>query len=112
MPPTTAPPVMYLPPLWLHHVVALTAGVSANVWQHDPALEAAESVFTDPVPFEGDWSQELTAHALGPYIAGLVRGFGYVTETWCSDVLKQRFLPQEVSEDNLFLVSSFFFRHS
>ena len=88
--------VMYLPPLWLHHVVALTPGVSANVWQHDPELETAEGVFIDPVPFEEDWPQPVVAHALGPYIRGLVQGFDLEPGAWRDNILQQRFLPQQV----------------
>eukprot|EP00039_Didymoeca_costata_P004501 m.73655 g.73655 ORF g.73655 m.73655 type:complete len:502 (-) comp12429_c0_seq3:96-1601(-) len=42
--------VMYLPPLWFHHVQALSPSVSINVWTDTQQTEIAESLFSIPWP--------------------------------------------------------------
>lgn len=59
-------------------------------------LQSAEGVFGDPVPFEEDWPPPAVAHALGPYIAGVVTAFGSDPAPWAITLLSQRFKPQEV----------------
>lgn len=89
--------VLYLPPLWLHRVEALQPGIAVNVWSLDARLERAETIFGLPVPFDEDWSVAERAHALGPFISGLIRNFTDESpRKWLDSYLPQRFAPQEV----------------
>lgn len=43
--------VLYIPPLWFHHVESLTTSISVNVWTHSQQSVAMETIHVLDVPF-------------------------------------------------------------
>jgi hypothetical protein len=42
--------VLYVPPLWYHHVTALEASISVSVWTQNRAIEIAAKVGSLSLP--------------------------------------------------------------
>lgn len=52
---------MYLPPLWYHHVTALTMSMSVSVWSRYPEVQKMWELEKLPLPFSSRWSPERLA---------------------------------------------------
>lgn len=50
--------VLYVPPLWLHHVIALDVSISVSVWSKSVDTKAMWEVEKQPVPLKRVWSDE------------------------------------------------------
>eukprot|EP00053_Salpingoeca_punica_P009790 m.88140 g.88140 ORF g.88140 m.88140 type:complete len:406 (-) comp15167_c0_seq1:63-1280(-) len=67
--------VLYLPPLWFHHVTAVgsEASVSISVWSPYLAAEIAVKIAEKvPLPIRKSWSSALAVAALRTYLESLV----------------------------------------
>lgn len=48
--------LLYMPPLWFHHVESLSVSISVNVWTDSKQTEVMESVYSLPLPTGGpEW---------------------------------------------------------
>ena len=45
--------LLYMPPLWFHHVEAMSVSISVNVWTDSKQTEVMESVYSLPLPTSG-----------------------------------------------------------
>lgn len=47
--------VLYLPPLWFHHVSALTTSVSASIWSKYAETQLMYETVRSPLPLKASW---------------------------------------------------------
>lgn len=60
---------LYIPPMWFHRTSASGSHVlSVNIWAISPTHDAAEGIFTAPVPLEEEWPAPLKATMLARYV--------------------------------------------
>ncbi|PRP80005.1 hypothetical protein PROFUN_12292 [Planoprotostelium fungivorum] len=55
--------VLYLPPLWFHHVTALTTSMSVSIWSRYPEVQRMWELEKLPLPFQSHWSPRRLALA-------------------------------------------------
>lgn len=55
--------VLYLPPLWFHHVTALSISISVSVWTKFNETQFMHDTVRSPLPFKSSWPPEKTALA-------------------------------------------------
>jgi len=55
--------VLYLPPLWFHHVVALTHSMSVSVWTRYPETISMYGTVRSSLPFERSWNKTMLVTA-------------------------------------------------
>jgi len=67
--------VLYLPPMWFHHVEALNASISANVWSETEDLKNVDKIFYLPVPFSESWNKKQTYDGTKIYITMIVENY-------------------------------------
>ena len=65
--------VLYLPPLWLHHVTAEDASVSVNVWQDSRDSQLNELALQEPIPGDADGPRAPFLDALGSHLVRVAR---------------------------------------
>ncbi|EDQ87336.1 uncharacterized protein MONBRDRAFT_33410 [Monosiga brevicollis MX1] len=65
--------VLYIPPLWIHHVTSLEASISVSVWTQNPAIETAAQAFEQlPLPIKRAWSRDQQLAALRLSLQSLI----------------------------------------
>jgi len=47
--------VLYLPPLWFHHVTALSTSISVSVWTNFPETSKMHQIARSPLPLKKKW---------------------------------------------------------
>ncbi len=47
--------VLYLPPLWFHHVSALSPSISVSVWSPSTLTKRVHAIMEDKLPFRAKW---------------------------------------------------------
>lgn len=73
--------VLFIPPLWLHHVTSLTCSAGINVFSPSVEGTALNAMLSVPLPFEQQWTMEHTITALVSLLAEVVSRFG-TTWSW------------------------------
>jgi hypoxia-inducible factor 1-alpha inhibitor (HIF hydroxylase) len=66
--------VLYLPPMWFHHVTALDLSFSVSVWTFVNEVEEMWSVVRKPFPFRTRWSPRTLQYATRVFIEKIVDG--------------------------------------
>jgi len=93
--------VLYLPPFWFHHVEALDASMSVNVWSYTRDFSDAHGIFKLPVPFEDDWPERLKFTAVFAYIGNLAERCDVLdtsTDDYITAMVTARFLTLRPAE--------------
>jgi hypothetical protein len=64
--------VLYLPPMWFHHVSALELSMSVSVWSFVPDSRSMHGVMRKPLPFKKSWTSEQLVLASRQYLEQLI----------------------------------------
>jgi hypothetical protein len=64
--------VLYLPPLWFHHVSALTSSMSVSVWTRFPETQEMYKTVKVSLPIRAAWSPETRLMAARIYLLALI----------------------------------------
>lgn len=86
--------LLYMPPLWFHHVESLDVSISVNVWTDSQQTEVMEGIFSLPLPTERvDWTSDHTKRvATSVLIYSLLDSVCQWRE--CTSASRDRFLNQ------------------
>lgn len=63
--------VLYVPPLWFHHVQAITPSISVSVWSHANVTDLWTKASSVPLPIARQWPWEYKVAALRLYMESL-----------------------------------------
>jgi len=64
--------VLYLPPLWFHHVSALSLSMSVSVWTKFPETQTMYQTVRSVLPFQRDWPRSRMLFAGKIYLEMLI----------------------------------------
>eukprot|EP00002_Diphylleia_rotans_P007974 TRINITY_DN17633_c0_g1_i1.p1 TRINITY_DN17633_c0_g1~~TRINITY_DN17633_c0_g1_i1.p1 ORF type:complete len:506 (+),score=88.60 TRINITY_DN17633_c0_g1_i1:43-1560(+) len=64
--------VLYLPPYWFHHVVAIDNSMSVNVWCDSAEYTISSAIWQSPLPFEESWDTATRSQKVSAYILVLL----------------------------------------
>ena len=86
--------LLYMPPLWFHHVESLDVSISVNVWTDSQQTEVMEEIFSLPLPTERvEWSSDHTKRvATSLLIYSLLESVCQWRD--CASASRDRFLNQ------------------
>lgn len=91
--------VLYIPPMWFHHVTSLEESVSLSVWSPFAGSELYAKVLAEaPLPIKGSWEDEMKVAGLRLLVDSLVKS------------LKVDGLTMSPEQDSLGLEASAFIR--
>ena len=68
--------VLFVPPLWVHHVTSLTCSAGVNVFSASSEASAVDAMLRVPLPFESDWSLARTHASLHLFVATVLEMAG------------------------------------
>ena len=86
--------LLYMPPLWFHHVESMEVSISVNVWTDSQQTEVMERIFSLPLPIErAAWSSDHTKRvATSLLIYSVLENVCQRRD--CTSASKDRFLNQ------------------
>jgi hypothetical protein len=64
--------LLYIPPMWIHHVVSETDSVSVNIFTYSAEYDLYDAISKAPIPFEADWSIEHMQAASARYLKSII----------------------------------------
>jgi ribosomal protein L16 Arg81 hydroxylase len=64
--------VLYLPPMWFHHVTALTLSMSVSVWTSFEVTQNMYKTVRTILPFKSSWSKDKIALSGRLYLEALI----------------------------------------
>lgn len=65
--------VLFVPPLWGHHVTSLSRSTSISIWSHCPETRRVQNTFREtPLPFPADLSPPVLALAMRLHLGAMV----------------------------------------
>ncbi len=99
--------LLYIPPLWFHHVESMNLSISVNVWTDSTQTEIMETVFALPLPTESvEWTdRRARAVATAVLIYSMLESV--CQKQTCVSVYTDSFLEQpapEVTDKQLYFV--------
>lgn len=97
--------VLYIPPLWIHHVSALTDSVSVSIWSlYDATETAAKVAETVVLPVARTWPAELKTAALRLYLTDLIAAVQSLSakDFVRTEILETRYLHQPCVPDPIY----------
>jgi hypoxia-inducible factor 1-alpha inhibitor (HIF hydroxylase) len=85
--------VLYVPPLWLHHVTALDVSMSVSVWSKSSDTKAMWDVEKQPIPVKRVWSDEKKLLGARLYLEAVIDGVlgEGSAKSFVAGVLEQRY---------------------
>lgn len=97
--------VLYIPPFWFHHVVAVERSLSVNIWCDSDEYNVMEEALILPVPLEEGWEKAKILAGSLIFLRGLVGrvlfpnravsdpGLAVQVDAFFSSLYDQRFSP-------------------
>lgn len=82
--------VLYLPPFWMHRVVAVNDSISVSTWTPSPEQAAKDEALAAPLPFDDGWGGRRTVAALRAFLRAVADGAGADPR----ELVEQRYVPQ------------------
>eukprot|EP01114_Cavostelium_apophysatum_P021938 TRINITY_DN7793_c0_g1_i1.p1 TRINITY_DN7793_c0_g1~~TRINITY_DN7793_c0_g1_i1.p1 ORF type:complete len:469 (+),score=79.24 TRINITY_DN7793_c0_g1_i1:50-1456(+) len=60
--------VLYIPPLYFHHVTAVDTSISVSIWTKFPEAKSVQSTWQGSMPFRASWSKSTLNFALRKFL--------------------------------------------
>ena len=74
--------VLFLPPMWFHHVTSITPSVGVNVFSPSTEAHIAAEMQQVPLPFDADWDFDTVVLGLRFFVSTVLQESGTTT---CAD---------------------------
>lgn len=88
--------MLYLPPFWLHRVIAEDISISVNNWCEAEEIEIFyDTILTAPLPFESNWTKSVLAIALKKFSSMLIENIlqNKESDRFLQYIFEQRYQP-------------------
>ena len=94
--------LLYIPPLWFHHVESMSVSISVNVWTDSKQTELVERMFSVPPPLVDETLQWRTGKAKTMATAILIYRLleGVCKHQACADVHTDKFVESNLDDSN------------
>lgn len=92
--------LLYMPPLWFHHVESMEVSISVNVWTDSRQTELVEKMFSVPLPLADETLQWRTAKTRATATALLIYRLceNMCKYQTCADIHTDKFVESDIDE--------------